>query len=303
MKSIYITGIAGLLGNAIVKELKDQYLITGADRNNVDIWGCKYEQLDLLDFDSVRKSIQLIKPDVIIHAAACVNVDMCESNSILAKRMNVELTKVVVEVAKEIGAKIIYISSDAVFDGKSEKLYDENDLTNPINEYAKTKLLGERVALEKDDTLVLRTNFYGLNIRDKKSIGEWVVDALKQNETINMFEDIFFSPLLTSELSSIIGLCIEKDLIGIYHACATGAISKYEFGVAIKEIFGIESGIINRTNSDSADFIAKRSKHMGMSNKKIREALNISISTPRHGIEKFKRIYENQCKGDVYENR
>ena len=291
MKTVYITGIAGLLGNTIANELRDRHHVTGADRNCVDVWGCEFDTLDLLDFGSVKKSIQKAKPDIIIHAAACVNVDLCETDSVLAKNMNVELTKAVTEAAKAQNAKVIYISSDAVFDGENTELYKEEDMTSPINEYARTKLLGEQITLGKSDTLVLRTNFYGLNIRDKKSFGEWIITALEQNETLNMFDDIFFSPLVANELAKIIELCIEKDLKGIYHACATGAISKYEFGVKTKEIFGIETGHIVKTNSSTASFKAKRSKHMGMSNCKLCKDLNITISTPIQGIELFKKMY------------
>ena len=89
-------------------------------------------------------------------------------------------------------------------------------------------------------------------------------------------------------------MVIEKDIEGLYHACGTGCITKYDFGVKLKEIFGIETGQIIKTTSESANFRAKRSKHMGMSNEKLKKLLDIHISTPEESIYKFCRIMEDK---------
>ena len=167
-------------------------------------------------------------------------------------------------------------------------------MVNPLNIYAKTKYEGELFAKQNADSLILRTNIYGINVQNKKSFGEWVAKALENDEEINMFTDIVFSPILVNELAQIIDKCIDKDLSGLYHACATGAITKYNFGMILKDVFKIKTGKINKTTSSIMNFKAKRAKNMGMSNKKLREALDVDIRTPEESIEQFYQLYKQK---------
>lgn len=292
-KTIYVTGIAGLLGNNIVSELGNQYKVTGADKCKNSI-KTDYDVFDLIDELRLYDSINRRKPDAIIHTAALVDVDLCERDKELAYKLNTEMTRTLVDIAKEKSIKLIYISTDAVFDGKKKGLYVEEDNVNPLNEYAKSKLLGEQYVQQIKNSLILRTNIYGINVQKKKSFGEWVADSLYQNQTIHMFEDIFFSPILVNELARIIEQCLERNLTGLYHACGTGAISKYNFGIYLKKVFNINTGEIIKSSSDSMSFIAPRSKNMGMSNEKLCRELNIKIRTPEESIIEFYRLYEKK---------
>lgn len=289
---LYVTGIAGLLGNNIVKKLVNRCEITGIDILDLQIPNITYEHFSLYETEKLRNHIKSVKPDVVIHTAAAVNVDECEENPDWAYELNEETTKKIAEICDSLGIKMVYISSDAVFDGEKEELYKETDKVNPLNVYAKTKLGGEKWVLQYPDNIVFRTNIYGQNIQNKKSFGEWIVSSLEEGKTINMFEDIDFSPILVSDLAEIIYKSLEKNLSGLYHVCATGCISKYEFGIKLKEIFGIDSGAINKTQSETMHFKAKRSKHMGMSNEKITKELGIKIRTPEESIYEFKRLYD-----------
>lgn len=289
---LYITGIAGLLGNNIVKKLVNRCEITGVDILDLKIPNIVYAKFSLYENERLRTHIEQEKPDAVIHTAAAVNVDECEGNPEWAHKLNEEVTKNIADICNELGVKLVYISSDAVFDGEDEKLYDEEDQVNPLNVYAKTKLGGEKQVLKYKRNLVFRTNIYGQNIQDKKSFGEWILSSLEEGKTLNMFEDIDFSPILVSDLAEIIYKALEADLCGLYHVCATGCISKYEFGIKMKEIFDLHTGIINKSQSDMMHFKAKRSKHMGMSNEKIRRELGIEIRTPEESIREFKRLYE-----------
>lgn len=299
MKKIYITGIAGLLGNNLANELKNKYTITGVDMVQVDIPGIDYNVFDMTDYAHLKADIEEKRPDILIHTVAVVNVDLCEVNKELANKINAELTKVVTEICRSNRIKLIYISTDAVFDGQGNRLSLETDVVNPQNEYARSKYKGELYARDYEDHLILRTNIYGINVQNKKSFGEWIVDALLKGEKLNMFTDIYFSPILVNELADIIDKSIEVDLKGLYHACGTGMISKYEFGRKVKKIFSIETGIINASTSDSMHFKAPRSKNMGMSNQKICEALKIKIRTPEESIVKFQELYRKKERQEM----
>lgn len=291
MKKVYITGIAGLLGYAIAVNLKDKYQVCGVDIVKVDIADCDIEKFDLTNLERLESSIRNQKPDVVIHTAASVNVDACEINKDYAYLLNSKLTENISFICRKYGVKLIYISTDAVFDGEKNGLYTEEDATNPINYYGFTKLQGEEFVAQVDNSLILRTNIYGVNIQNKKSFGEWIVSSLQDNQELKMFTDIMFSPILVNELAEIIDRCICNDLEGLFHACGTGSISKYEFGILVKEIFGISAGKIHKATSEAMKFIARRSKNMGMSNEKLKEQLNINISTPEESIRRFKELY------------
>lgn len=291
MKRIYVTGSCGLLGSGIVKELSNKYKLFGVDLINVKQEGCETECFDLTDYGLLEKSIATIKPDVLIHTAAAVNVDRCEEDREYAYKLNTELTQTIVDICRKDNIKLIYISTDAVYDGTKTGLYTEQDEVGPVNYYGETKLKGEYAVETLSNSLILRTNIYGKNIQNKKSFGEWIVDSLLEDKELNMFTDIMFSPVLVNELARVIDRCIEKDLQGRYLACGTGSISKYDFGLLVKNKFGISSGKINKSISDEVNFKAKRSKNMGMSNRRLCEALDISISTPEESVEKFRDLY------------
>lgn len=292
MKRIYITGAAGMLGSNMAYLLRNRYEITGVDKVFFRAEDIRCEQFDLLDFEALKESILRSSPDVLIHTAALINVDLCEEEPDLAYQLNTELTAFLAELCEEISCHMVYISTDAVFDGGEERLYSEEDVTNPINQYGKTKLLGEEYVL-KHKHLVVRTNIYGFNVQNKNSFGEWIYKSLQQGETLHMFTDIDFSPILVNDLTEVIVKLLEQDIHGLFHVCASGSISKYDFGKYMQRVFSLPDGNIQKSVSDHFPFKAKRSKHMGMSNQKVKEVLGITIATSIESVEKFFKLYSN----------
>lgn len=282
-----------MLGANIAYLLKDKYMICGVDRVKINAIDIKIEQIDLLDFGKLRNNIIHFKPDYLIHTAAMVNVDLCEEEREKAYNLNTKLTESIVDICNEIKCKMIYISTDAVFDGTKDRLYTEKDLTNPLNYYGMTKLLGERKVLECGH-IVVRTNIYGFNIQNKYSFGEWIYHSLQEDEKLNMFTDIDFSPILVNDLAKALTVLFKGDTSGLYHICASGCIAKYDFGCVLKKTFNIKSGEITPAISDEFDFKAVRSKHMGMSNNKFCNEFNMILPSP---VESINRFYELYCNG------
>lgn len=290
MKRMYITGVAGMLGSNMAYLLRNRYEITGVDKIPFMAEGIRCEQFDLLNFAALKESILRASPDVLVHTAALINVDLCEEEKDLAYKLNTELTAFLAELCEEISCRMVYISTDAVFDGGEEKLYSEEDVTNPVNQYGKTKLLGEEYVL-RHGHLVVRTYIYGFNVQEKNSFGEWIYKSLQQGETLHMFTDIDFSPILVNDLTEVIVELLEGDIHGLFHICASGAVSKYAFGKYLQKVFSLPEGLIQESVSDNFPFKAKRSKHMGMSNKKAEQILGISIATPKESVERFFNLY------------
>lgn len=296
---VFITGLAGMLGSNIAYELRGDYLLSGVDMIKVNMDKVVSYDFDVLNYEKLLECLKEIKPDVIIHTAAAVNVDKCEIEPDYAEKLNVKMTENIFKVSEEINAKVIYISTDAVFDGKDEKLYSESDETAPINIYGKTKLAGEDIVRRNKKNLILRTNIYGFNIQNKNSFGEWIYTSLLEDKEINMFTDIDFSPILVNDLAKVINILIKRKISGIYHVCGTGCISKYDFGCALKKIFKINYGKINKAVSENFSFKAKRAKHMGMSNENICNVLNYRLNTPVESIERFYEMYISGFKEEL----
>ena len=292
MKSIFITGIAGMLGSNIAYSLREKYHVAGVDLHEISMEGVHSKVFSALDLSMITAELKKNKTDIFIHCAALVNVDEWEVNPEYATLVNTTSTKNLSWICKELGIKMIFISTDAVFDGKRSGLYKEEDPPNPISVYGKTKLRAEEEVLKQEKNLVIRTNIYGFNYREKSSFGEWILNSLISNTELNMFHDIYFSPILVNELAEIIDLCIHKDLQGLYHICSTGSISKYEIALAFMQEFKI-NGCINRVSMEQYEFQAPRTKNMGLSNQKICEELGISIRTPLEGVKEFKKLHEN----------
>lgn len=293
MKRIYITGIAGLLGANIAYLLKERYEITGVDKVPFHPADIQCECFDLLDYSRLRESIVRCAPDYLIHTAALVNVDFCEQDRNLAYQLNSELSSVLAKICKEISCEMVYISTDAVFDGENGNLYTEDDAVLPINQYGKTKLLGEEAVLN-NGFLVVRTNIYGFNVQNKASFGEWIYQSLQRGEELNMFTDIKFSPILVNDLAEVLIQLLEKNKHGVYHVCASGSISKYDFGKYMQSVFSLSKGVIKQAVSDGFTFQARRSKDMGLSNSKVKTELGIEIAMPEESIQRFFELYSKK---------
>lgn len=291
---LFITGIAGLLGGNIAYLLSGCHHIEGIDRNQIDIPSVHIHKIDLRNFEKLAEIIKISKPDAVIHCAAATNVDWCEENSDEAFVLNTVITKELATICNYYNIQLVFISSDAVFDGFSEDLYTETDPVNPLNIYGKTKVLAENEVLKYPNNMVIRTNIYGYNMRQKLSIGEWILKSLKNDETLTLFRDVYFSPILVNDLAFIIEKMIEKKVHGLFHVCGTGSISKYEFGKNLQKIFEIPTGEIIMGSVEDFAFKACRSKHMGMSNEKVRKCLNISIRSPFESLQEFKRLYDSE---------
>lgn len=225
-----VTGVKGQLGYDIVRELNS--------RGYTDVLGLDYDAMDITSKDQVKKVIAGYMPDVIFHCAAYTQVDKAEEDQDKCVRVNVEGTKNIMEVAKAIDSKLIYISTDYVFDGEKNEPYEVNDKANPRSIYGNTKYLGELEALRNNKTFVVRISWvFGINGSN------FVKTMLRLAETkteLNVVCDQIGSPTYTVDLSRLLVDMSETEKYGVYHATNEGFISWYEFAKAIFETNNIE---------------------------------------------------------------
>jgi len=264
---IFLIGGSGLFGQAFINLVKrtSHWLYATYNENSIDFERAIF--LDITDKEKVKDVMEKIHPDVIVHAAAFTNVDKCEIEREKAYNVNVVGTKNVARTSKKIGTKLVYISTDYVFDG-IKGLYNEEDKTNPINYYGLTKLEGEKV-IEKncDDFIIARTSvIYGAN---KKNFATWVINELKNGKQINIVTDQWVSPTLNVDLAEQILALIEKGESGIFHTAGRERISRHDFVLKLAKIFGFNEKLIIPTTSDKMNWVAKRPKDSSLGVSKI----------------------------------
>ncbi len=291
METILITGAAGLLGSNLSYNLRSLANIIAVDNNDVNIKGVESICGSALDLQLIDKLMKKHRVTIILHCAALVNMDMCEKDSRNANIVNSLMAGNLSFLADRYNVQMIYISTDAVYPGKKGILYKETDNTKPISIYGKTKLLGEKYVLHYKKNLVIRTNMYGFSYKDKVSFAEWIINSLNENQELNMFDDLYFSPILVNRLCELLFMCVERKLSGLYNICCMGSISKYAFACEIKKQLRLP-GSIRKSSMKNHKYFAPRTQNMGMDNSKIVKALNINIPNVDKDIECLRDLYK-----------
>ncbi|MGF7145345.1 dTDP-4-dehydrorhamnose reductase [Anaerotaenia torta] len=236
MKRVMITGASGQLGLALCRLMKGQaryeILQTGVDENSA------LNRLDITDEAEVENYIKENRPDIIINCAAFTAVDLCESQEDTAYRVNALGVRYLAQASERIGAKLVHVSTDYVFDGQAERPYEEEDSPNPVSAYGRTKRAGECFALENCSRLyIVRTAWvYG----EGKNFVKTMLRLAESGSSIRVVEDQYGTPTSALELARAILFLVETDAYGIYHATCEGSTNWYEFACTIFQAAGLE---------------------------------------------------------------
>ncbi len=288
-----ITGVSGLLGSNLAHYFTDTCEILGLyHRHPVRIDGIFTEGCDLTDPASIARIVSEFSPHHLIHCASMTDIDECETNKAQTHTVNVIGTRHVVRSIMERDTKLVYISTDAVYDGV-EGGFSETDAVHPQNHYGRTKYEGELEVLKKSGALILRTNMFGWNIQDKQSLGEWIVESLKNRKKINGFTDAYFSSIYTMELARVIEICIQKNATGVFNCGSASRCSKYDFAVKIAALFGLDPCLIRPISIEESELKAKRGKNLALNSDRLQKALRYRLPTIDYCAESFYR--DAQC--------
>lgn len=289
---ILVTGGSGLLGSAVSVYFGNYYdVVSTYASHKIEIKGCKAAYLDITDAKATKDFIKKHKPDAIIHTAAIVSVDACEKNPELAYKLHVEGTRNIVNACKNSNCKIIYISTDYIFDGK-KGMYKETDKAMPINYYGKTKLEGESlVDLSKD--AVIRTSIFGWNaVKEKKSFSTWIHDELSNGRKVEMFTDQIKSLILVNDLAAVLRDIIERKISGILNITSTDAVSKYEFALKMAEAFGFDKGLVKPIKNKDFPGFEKRPFDVSLDVSKAK-SLKLKLPTVKEGLINLRKLKES----------
>ncbi|WP_214103845.1 SDR family oxidoreductase [Acrocarpospora catenulata] len=243
---IYLTGADGLLGTAVTAALAAE-----PETAHWPVLGVSVGDFDIADGTAVRRSIDAFAPDVVLHAAGLAVVDACESDPRLAMRVNVEGTSHVAEACARLDARLVYISSDYVFDGRRGG-YRESDAPNPVSVYGLTKLAGERLAALVPSHLVVRTSWLYGGACDQ--VAE-LTAALRAGERPALIDDQFSGPTHVDELARALVWLLRHPYTGTIHAANGGRASWYDVGREVARHLG---GEVTRAGLADFGFVGER---------------------------------------------
>ena len=291
---ILVTGASGLLGAAIILRAREmgERVAGVSNRHLFRVPGVDAYSVDLRDFAAARKIIMTLRPASVIHCAAATDVDWCEGHPELAHRLNVCASAFLAELAREMNAKLIYVSTDSVFDGDKGN-YSENDLPDPLNIYAKTKFMAEQEVLRiHPSPLVVRVNIYGWNAQNKQSLAEWMLGQLSAGKQVPGFSDVYFSPMLANDLAEILLTMLDRGMSGLYHVAGSESISKYEFASRLATTFGFKPEHVLPIRAAEAKVRAPRPHNTSLSTWKVSKDLGSAMPNVESGLRKFKALRE-----------
>jgi len=304
-EKLLITGGSGFLGSNIALMVSRDFEVFAAYNSHPHrLMGCTLLLLDIRDKGQVLSVFKEIKPDLVIHTAALVDVDYCEGHYEEAFAVNVDGARNVALASKGVGAKMVYISSDSVFDG-GKGMYAEEDVPCPINIYAKTKIEGEKAAQDLlPDCIVVRTAFYGWHPISSStlSLAEWIVSGLREGRILSMFTDVFFSPIFVNNLVEVLLEMHHSGLNGVYHLGGARRCSKFEFGQEIAKAFGLNKDYIQPSDVAKASLKAPRPRDISLDIGKISQTGNIHMRLFdfEDGVALFRGLEHSLGGGSLY---
>ena len=227
---ILVTGVKGQLGYDVVQE---------GEGRGLEMFGTDVDNMDITDAGQVKRVIEECKPDAVIHCAAYTAVDAAEDNQELCRKINVDGTRNIAEVCKDMGIPIMYFSTDYIFDGQGENFWKEDDPKKPLNVYGQTKYEGELNVQELiEKYFILRISWvFGVNgnnfIKTMLRVG-------KERGEVSVVDDQIGSPTYTYDLAKLCVDMIQTQEYGTYHATNEGICSWYEFACEIFKQAGLD---------------------------------------------------------------
>jgi dTDP-4-dehydrorhamnose reductase len=292
MKRILVIGASGLLGSRLMEIGSGSYEMHGT-YNKHKPKGDNMHSLDITRRKEVFSLLDKIKPDCVVDTAALTDVDYCETHQEEAWQTNVDGTRNTAEVCKRAGAKIVFLSTDYVFDGK--KLgYAEKDKPRPLNYYAKTKLVAEHMldALDVNHIIARTAVLYGMSGLGKENFVTWLLGKLEKKEKVRIVTDQHNNPTYADNLCEILLTLCRKDATGIFHITGADCLSRYDFALKTTEVFGLDDKLIEPTTTPELNRIAPRPEKVLMMTNKVERVTGIKPLGVDEGLRKLKAQIE-----------
>lgn len=256
---ILVTGVKGQLGHDLMNELA---------KRNIDAVGVDVEEMDITDADACRRVIAESQVDAVMHCAAYTAVDAAEDNSELCRLVNGKGTENIAKVCKDLDIKMLYVSTDYVFDGQGERPWEPEDACDPLNVYGLSKYEGEMAVKENLSKFFIVRIAWVFGVNGKNFI-KTMLRLGEERKKVSVVNDQIGSPTYTYDLARLLVDMILTDKYGIYHATNEGLCSWYEFACEIFKQAGMDQVEVTPVGSDEFPAKAKRPSNSRMSKDKL----------------------------------
>ncbi len=281
---VAITGVRGMLGSDLMRLFQQEHEVLGLDLHNCNI----------LDAARLHDVIAPFRPDVIIHTAAYTNVDKAESDQDAAFALNETGTKNVAEAAKACQAKLVYISTDYVFDGTKGTPYAEDDAPSPLGAYGWSKWRGEeqiRTLFSEKTASFLIVRIAWLYGKHGKNFVETILNLAQQQDTLRVVNDQFGAPTYTQDVARALQALIRCDASGIVHVTNSGQCTWHEFAERILEIAGIQGVTVLPISSAELNRAAPRPAYSVL---RLDKFTQLTGQSPRHWKDGLRAYFEER---------
>lgn len=291
MESLLITGGSGFLGGNLALMAPNCWKTFISYHLNPISYQKLYTalHLDVTDRDETERIVSEIKPKVIIHTSAVTSFDYSAEHREVAWNINVKGTENVVSASEKVGSRLIYLSTDLVFDG-NKSFYSEEETPVPICFYGKTKLEGEKIvsSISSNYCIARTALIFGQSQNSSKCFTETMIDNMDKGKEVRLFVDEYRTPINVENLCDILlEMAERKDLQGLYNICGRERLSRYEFGLKLAGVFGFNRELLIPNSTDNFSFKDKRPKDCSMKNKRAVNALDSSFWSIEEGLVKM----------------
>jgi dTDP-4-dehydrorhamnose reductase len=286
---VLIIGSTGMLGKALLKEARSRnYNPIGIARRDADI--C----IDISNDADLKKAVLDVSPDVLINTAANINLEECEKNPSYAYLVNARPSSILSDICFQSGIYYIYISTDHYFTGDKDKKHNENHPIKLLNEYSRSKYIGEVFTLFNLHSLVIRTNIVGFRRRDnQQTFVEWIIKSIRNSLPVTLFEDYYTSSINVTQFASCLYDLINQRPSGILNVASNEVKSKKDFIEAIAFQLGIDLSTA-QTGSVFDLHGVRRAESLGLDVSKAEHILGYDLPT-------FKQVISS-IMSDYYES-
>jgi len=301
MKKILVLGSGGLVGYKLCTLFleKNHSFMSTYNLRNPNFGDDLSSKIDINSFSKIENLIKNFNPDLVFNCISLTNVDSCEKNPSLAFKINSEFTMLLSKLCHSQNSKLIYFSTDSVFDGLKSSPYSENDSPNPINVYGKSKLEGETHVLDYPENLVIRASvLYGwlplfLANVDSSSMKpnnfvQWLVTSLQNKKQVEIITDELSTPIITEDLVEN-SLFLSKNHQGLYHLAPDFQLNRYEFSCKIAQNLSMNSELIKPVTNAQLGRNVSTGQNKCLDSSKAKKISGISFLNLNESIEIIKK--------------
>lgn len=284
---ILVTGAHGMLGRSLLScASQDEVWASGRSPTPVD--GSPYLAGDLSDRETAQRIVEEARPDWVIHTAAITDVDLCETDHDLARRGNLETVAHMIEACAGVGAGLLHISTDYVFDGENGP-YGEDAPTRPLSFYGDLKLQSERLVLDADiKGTVLRTLWlYGYVPGARRNLVTWPLHEMAAGRSLKLVDDQWGNPTYVHDLSQALFDLCRLQATGLFHMGGSAYMTRYQMAVEVARFFGLDPGLIQPTTTASIGQKAPRPLRSGLRSQVLEALLGRAPLGFAEGLERM----------------